>query len=65
MHHKLALAGGAALAYGWHAFIEKPVIGGGVIGARIGNAIFFLGAIEIIAFAAKRTSAWERGRGFR
>ncbi len=61
MHHKLALAGGAALAYGWHAFIEKPVIGGGVIGARIGNAIFFLGAIEIIAFAAKRTSAWEKG----
>jgi hypothetical protein len=60
MYHKLALASGAALAYGWHAFIGKPVIGGSVVAIRIGNAIFFLGAIELIAFAAKRISAWAR-----
>jgi hypothetical protein len=62
MRHKLALAGGAALAYGWHAFIGTPVVGSALIVTRVGNAIFFLGAIELIAFAAKRTNSWERKR---
>jgi len=57
MRHKLALASGAALAYGWHAFIGHPVVGGGVAMVRIGNGIFLLGAIALIAFAAKRTLA--------
>jgi len=57
MQHKLALAGGAALAYGWHAFIQKPVIGGSILAIRIGNAIFFFGAIGLIALAAMRISA--------
>jgi hypothetical protein len=25
--HRVALAGGALLAYDWHSFLEKPVIG--------------------------------------
>jgi len=52
--HKLALASGAALAYAWHAFIEPPVIGGTGPSVRIGNAIFALGAVLLIAFAANR-----------
>jgi len=60
LRHKLALASGAALAYGWHAFIGHPVVGGGVTMARIGNAIFLLGAIALIAFAARRTLAWVK-----
>lgn len=55
--HKLALASGAALAYAWHAFIEPPVIGGTGIDVRIGNAIFALGAVLLIAFAARRLRA--------
>jgi hypothetical protein len=58
MRQKLALGGGAALAYGWHAFIGHPVVGKNVIIIRVGNAIFFLGAVELIAFAAKRVSVW-------
>jgi hypothetical protein len=60
MRHKLALASGAALAYGWHAFIGHPVVGGGVTMTRIGNAIFLLGTVALIAFAAKRTLAWVK-----
>jgi hypothetical protein len=58
MRHKLALGAGAALAYGWHAFIGHPVVGKGEIMIRIGNAIFLFGAIGLIAFAARRTNAW-------
>ncbi len=60
MRHKLALASGAALAYGWHAFIQNPVVGKDAIMIRIGNVIFLLGAIALIAFAAKRTGSWLR-----
>jgi cytochrome bd-type quinol oxidase subunit 2 len=64
MFHKLALASGAALAYGIHAFVEKPVIPGGILAIRIGNAIFFAGAVALIVFAVRRTRAWiqEAGR---
>ena len=54
MRHKLALASGAALAYGWHAFIGHPVVGKDAIMIRVGNAVFFLAAVILIAFAAKR-----------
>jgi len=50
--HKLALAAGAALSYAWHAFIQAPVLGGTGLNVRIGNAIFALGAVLLIAFAA-------------
>jgi hypothetical protein len=55
--HKLALAGGAALSYAWHAFIEPPVLGGTGLDVRIGNAIFALGAVLLIAFAGRRLHA--------
>jgi hypothetical protein len=55
LRHKLALGGGAALAYGWHAFVQKPVMGGTGVDVRLGNAIFLLGAVALITFAARRT----------
>jgi hypothetical protein len=63
LRHKLALAAGAALAYAWHAFIETPALGGSGASVRVGNAIFALGAIALIAFAAKRSLAWSRASG--
>lgn len=62
LRQKLALGGGAALAYGWHAFVEKPVMGGTGLAVRTGNAIFLLGAVALIVFAAKRTSEEMRRR---
>ena len=38
--HRLALAGGAASAYAWHAFIQTPAVGTGGTVDRIGNVIF-------------------------
>ena len=59
LRHKLALASGAALAYAWHAFIEKPVIGGSALSVvRSGNALFAAGAMALIVLAASRTNAW-------
>jgi hypothetical protein len=52
--HQLALAAGAALSYAWHAFFEPPVLGGTGLSVRVGNAIFALGAVLLIAFAARR-----------
>jgi hypothetical protein len=52
--HKLALAAGAALSYAWHAFIQAPVLGGTGLDVRIGNALFALGAVLLIFFAASR-----------
>ncbi len=60
LRHKLALASGAALAYGWHAFIGHPVVGKDMVMIRVGNAIFFLGAVALIVFAARRTGSWVR-----
>jgi hypothetical protein len=51
--HRLALAGGAALAYAWHAFPQPPVIGASGITDYIGNAVFAVGAIVLIAIAAR------------
>jgi hypothetical protein len=63
MYHKLALASGAAMAYGIHAFVETPVVPGPVVVTRIGNAMFFLGAVGLIVFAAKRTRGWLKSVG--
>jgi len=51
---QLALGAGAALAYGWHAFLQHPAVGGTDISVRVGNAIFLAGAIGLIWFAARR-----------
>lgn len=52
--HQLALGAGAALAYGWHAFLQRPAVGGMDASVRVGNAIFLAGALALIWFAAKR-----------
>lgn len=55
--HRLALAGGAALAYAWHAFIEKPAVGGGGASLRIGNAVFAVGLILLLVVAVRRNAS--------
>ena len=55
--HKLALAAGAALAYGWHSFTQPPLIENTSVSvARVGNAVFTLAAIVLIALAARRNT---------
>ncbi len=55
--HRLALAGGAALAYAWHAFMAHPAVGFGGVGFRIGNAIFAAALIVLLVVAARRTAS--------
>jgi hypothetical protein len=52
--HRLALAGGAALAYAWHAFIQTPAVGKGGSVDRIGNVVFAVALIAVLAIAARR-----------
>ncbi len=61
--HRLALAGGAALAYGWHAFIQRPVVPATNLNMRIGNAVFAAALILLLRIAARRTAeALEQSR---
>jgi hypothetical protein len=53
-HHRLALAAGAALAYAWHAFPQHPAVGGSGTADLVGNAIFAVAAVVLIAIAARR-----------
>jgi hypothetical protein len=55
--HRLALAGGAALAYAWHAFIQHPAVGDAGLSTRIGNVIFAAGLIVLLRVAARRTAS--------
>ena len=54
--HTLSLGAGGAVAYGLHAFLGRP-FGGGLVLARIGNVIFLLIALALIAIGARRTAA--------
>lgn len=54
--HTLSLGAGGAVAYGIHAFLQKP-FGGGVVLARVGNAIFFAIALVLISLGLERTRA--------
>jgi hypothetical protein len=55
--HKLSLGSGAALAYAWHSFIEVPVVGNQkMVVVRVGNLIFTLIIIALIAVAARRNA---------
>jgi hypothetical protein len=60
MKHRLALAAGAALAYGWHAFLQHPAVGEMDKSVRIGNTIFLLGAIGLIWIASRRTNTAQQ-----
>jgi hypothetical protein len=53
--HTLSLAGGAALAYAWHSFIQQPVIGKADAAMRIGNAVLALGVVVLLYAGARRT----------
>lgn len=55
--HQLALGAGAALAYGWHAFLQHPAVGKLDPSVRIGNAIFLGAALLLIWFASRRVAA--------
>jgi hypothetical protein len=57
LKHQLALGAGAALAYGWHAFLQHPATGSVDRSVRVGNAIFLAGAIALIWFGARRNAA--------
>lgn len=53
--HHLALAAGAALAYGWHAFLTTPVGGAtSIFVVRGSNAACLLIVSGVIGFAARR-----------
>lgn len=54
--HRLALAGGAALAYAWHAFVQNPVDGTTGLTIRISNAICAAIVIGMLIVAWRRTS---------
>jgi hypothetical protein len=61
LEHQLALGAGAALAYGWHAFLQHPAVGGLDASVRVGNAMFLAGAVGLIWFAARHVVAAHRG----
>jgi len=54
--HQVALAAGTALAYGWHAFLQHPVVGQLDASLRVGNAVFLAGAIGLIWLGARRVA---------
>ena len=54
IEHQLALGAGAALAYGWHAFLQHPAVGTLDASVRVGNAIFLAAVFVLIWFAAVR-----------
>jgi len=56
--HRLALAGGAALAYAWHAFLQNPVDGTTGLTIRVSNAICAVIVIALLIFAARRVSQY-------
>jgi hypothetical protein len=59
--HILALAGGALLAYAWHAFPQTPVVGSIGTVDLVGNVVFAIGAIALLAAAISA----QRGPGAR
>lgn len=61
--HQLALGAGAALAYGWHSFLQHPAVGSLDASVRVGNAIFLAGVIGLIWFGAMRVRAVENVSG--
>ena len=54
--HTLSLGAGGAIVYGVHSFRQTP-FGGGIVLARVGNVIFLLIALVLIAIGVKRTGA--------
>ncbi len=61
--HRLALAGGAALAYAWHAFLQTPAVGNSGMVDRVGNAVFAIALVVLLGMAARRTSGTSAATG--
>jgi hypothetical protein len=56
----MALAAGAAMSYGTHAFFETPAVGGAVnTVTRTGNAVFACLALAVIVIGARRTARFK------
>ena len=60
--HRFALAGGAALAYAWHAFPEPPVVPAPPAVDLAGNAICALVLLAILTTAARRITRQNANR---
>ncbi|MGA9669292.1 MAG: hypothetical protein WBQ94_08795 [Terracidiphilus sp.] len=58
--HRLSLAGGAAMAYAWHAFVQTPSLGAADGIARIGNLVFAVLAANLIAAGSRRSGDFDR-----
>jgi hypothetical protein len=52
--HRLALAAGPLLTYAWAAFPQPPVLPASRIADLIGNVLFAVAAIALVAVAALR-----------
>jgi hypothetical protein len=61
--HRLALAGGAALTYAWHAFFQTPVTGGTAMLNLLSHIVFGVGLLLLLWIAARRTSRFVNDRG--
>jgi hypothetical protein len=59
--HRLALAGGAASAYAWHAFIQIPAVGNSGMVDRIGNAVFAGALIGVLVVCVRKFRRQCRG----
>ncbi|HMR64205.1 MAG TPA: hypothetical protein PKE64_09370 [Anaerolineae bacterium] len=58
--HRLAVAGGLLLTYGWYGFVQIPSAGAtSPLIDTIGNAIFAGGALVLLGIAWKRLSAHQ------
>ena len=57
--HTFSLGAGGAVAYGLHAFRQKP-FGGGPTLARVGNVLFLAIALMLIAAGARRIAALRK-----
>ncbi|MEV1248997.1 hypothetical protein ACIBO2_35660 [Nonomuraea sp. NPDC050022] len=55
--HRMALAGGALLTYVWHAFFSGPVVPATPLINLVSHLVFGLGALVLLAFAARRVAA--------
>lgn len=60
--HRLALAGGAALAYGLHSFAAVPVIEPAGIFFRISNAVLLLALIALLLISVRKNSSHSTER---
>ena len=61
--HRLAIAGGAAFAYALHAFSEIPALGMPNRVTRLGNFVFAVLAVNLVAAGARATCGFLRRQG--